>query len=79
MEWKENLKEKIVKSKSDPVIFWKTVKSLNSYCTPTTEITAMEWLSYFEKLLNQDVEISKEFSNMVNSYTETHDNVKVKC
>jgi len=73
LKWKEQLKEKLVNTKSDPAVFWKTIKSLNMNCMPSIEITAIEWLTYFEKLLNQDVEINVEFSNLVSGYTETHD------
>ena len=73
MLWKDKLKDNLIKSKSDPVTFWKTVKSLNPHCIPTTDITAIEWLTYFEKLLNQEVEINVEFSDIVTGYTETHD------
>jgi hypothetical protein len=72
-EWKNKLKEKLVSCKADPVMFWKTVKSINVKQMLVPCITPVEWFTYFEKLLNQDVNLNVEFKDIVDDFIVNHD------
>lgn len=71
-KWKESLKQKLVFSRTDPAAFWKIVKSINVQHLQPPDITPREWFEYFEKLLNQEVQINELFAEFVDDYTETH-------
>ena len=54
------------------------MKSINVQHLEPPNISPREWFAYFEKLLNQEVEINVEFADLVDDFTETHDiNCKV--
>ena len=73
-EWKNKLRARLIDCKSNPTEFWKTVKSVSKeYLQPSNLITPSEWFNYFERLLNQDVKIDEEFSDLVTGFTATHD------
>ena len=73
-QWKSKLRDRLIGCKSNPTEFWKTVKNVaKEQLQPSNLITAGEWFCYFEKLLNQNVNISEEFESLVQDFTESHD------
>lgn len=72
-EWKDGLRQKLVDCRHDAVQFWKVVKSINSKHLYCPAITAAEWFAYFETLLNQEVNINREFAEFVQDFTTQHD------
>jgi hypothetical protein len=79
VKWKDELRERLIASKTDPTQFWKTVKSISTKHFQATPISPVEWFAYFDKLLNQDVEINVEFSEFVDDFLETHDSECNTC
>lgn len=72
-QWQDELKEKLIASKSNPTNFWNTLKSINKKYIEPPNVSPQEWFEYFENLLNQEVKISEEFAEFVHTYTEKHD------
>ena len=72
-KWKDELKQKLLDNRSDPAKFWKTVKCINEKHMVLPSLNAKEWFTYFEKLLNQEVNINVEFEEHVSDFTADHD------
>ena len=52
--------------KSDPKVFWKSIKSMLNSNTPPTSISEDNWVDYFQSLLNTKSEKDNQFMVYVN-------------
>ena len=71
--YKSQIKEDIIDSLKDPTSFWTKVKKHTKLKTQTViNITHVEWANYFCDLLNQPVNINKDFTNQVENILKEH-------
>ena len=71
--YRSQIKEDIIDSLKDPTSFWTKVKKHTKLKTQTViNITHVEWANYFCDLLNQPVNINKDFTNQVENILKEH-------
>ena len=76
---KDELRDTLIANKNNVSTFWRIVKEMGRKSVPHPDIPVVEWVQYFERLLNQNVVIDESFARQVSQSREEHDRQCDEC